>query len=200
MKSKLKQNLVYNFLYQLFALIIPLITAPYVARIIGAEGLGIYSYWYSMALYFIYFAMLGLANYGNRVIAKNSETQESISRNFSSVYYFQVINCFIVVIAYIIFSFIFVKENKLISEITTITVLSSIFDVSWLFFGLQEFKITTIRQFIVKTVVLISIFTFVKKESDLPLYTLIMALSYFASSFTLWLMMWKKISFKKRIL
>ena len=80
MKSKLKQNLIYNFLYQLFALIIPLITAPYIARVIGAEGLGIYSYWYSIALYFIYFAMLGLANYGNRIISKNSENIKEIKK------------------------------------------------------------------------------------------------------------------------
>ena len=62
-QSSLKGNFIYNTIYQILILILPLITAPYVSRVIGSEGNGIYSYTYSVVQYFVLFAMLGLSNY-----------------------------------------------------------------------------------------------------------------------------------------
>ncbi|WP_322020520.1 oligosaccharide flippase family protein [Clostridium butyricum] len=58
----------YNILYQVLSIIIPLITTPYIARVIGAQGVGIQSYTCSVVSYFTLFAMLGVNNYGNRVL------------------------------------------------------------------------------------------------------------------------------------
>ena len=196
-KSNLKQNLIYNTIYQISVLILPFVTAPYISRVIGAKGLGTYSYYNSIALYFVYFAMLGIANYANRLISKNSNDCEILNEKFSSVYYLQLITSTIVVLAYIGFITFFVKENQIVPTIMLFHVTSAIFDVSWLFFGLQEFKITSIRQLIIRIISFISIFVFVKTKSDLWIYTLIMSLSYFASAVSLWIMMWKKVSLKK---
>ena len=67
--TSLKKNFIYNVVYQMLLIILPLITAPYIARTLGAEGVGIYSYTYSVAQYFLLFAMLGISNHGNRSIA-----------------------------------------------------------------------------------------------------------------------------------
>ncbi len=61
--SKLRSNFIYNATYQILILIIPFITTPYVARTIGAEGVGTYSYTYSIVSYFMMFALLGMNNY-----------------------------------------------------------------------------------------------------------------------------------------
>ena len=196
-KNNLKTNLIYNIVYQISALVLPFITAPYISRVIGAKGLGTYSYYNSIALYFVYFAMLGISNYANRLISKNSNSEDQLNKNFSSVYYLQLLTSTIIFIAYLIFILFFVKDNLIVPSIMFFHVLSSMFDVSWLFFGLQEFKITSIRQLVIRILSFASIFIFVRTKNDLWIYTLIMSLSYFASAFSLWIMMWKKVSLKR---
>ena len=67
MKEKsLKKNFAYNFLYQLLAIVVPLITSPYLARTLGAESIGIASWTNSIVFYFGMFIVLGVENYGNR--------------------------------------------------------------------------------------------------------------------------------------
>ena len=196
-KKSLKSNLIYNTIYQITIMILPFLTAPYISRVIGADGLGTYSYSHAVALYFVYFAMLGLSNYGNREIAKNSDNNEKLNKVFSSIYFLQIITSIFVGIVYLFYVFFLAKGNKCINVIMFLHVVSAVFDVSWLFFGLQEFKITSIRQIIIKIVSFISIFIFVKSKNDLWIYTLIMSLSYFLSAFSLWIMMFKKVKVTK---
>lgn len=196
-KNNLKSNLIYNTIYQITVLILPFLTAPYISRTIGAEGLGLYSYGNSIALYFVYFAMLGILNYGNREVAKSCDDGERLNRLFSSIYYLQIITSTIIALLYLFYVFIFSKTPVYIYLILLLHVFSSFFDVSWLFFGLQEFKITSIRQIIIKIISFIAILLFVKNKDDLWKYTLIMSCSYFLSSFSLWIMMFKKIKLKK---
>lgn len=194
-KSSIKKNIIYNTIYQITVMILPLITAPYISRVIGANGLGIYSYNHSIALYFVYFAMLGISNYANRAISKcTDQNQRNII--FSSIYKFQLIISTFVFSIYLIYS-LFVHENQQIVFIMILHIASAIFDVSWYFFGIQEFKTTSIRQVIIKLIAFISIFIFVKDKLDLWIYTLIMSASYFVSAMILWVMIWKKIELKK---
>ena len=76
--KKVKINFLYNIVYQLLVLIIPLITAPYLSRVIGASGVGIYSYTYSIVYYFILLVLLGVNNYGNRSIAKVRNNKDKL--------------------------------------------------------------------------------------------------------------------------
>ena len=61
----LKKNFIFQLLYQILTMILPFITAPYIARVLGAENVGIYSYTYTLANYFVLFSMLGLNNHGS---------------------------------------------------------------------------------------------------------------------------------------
>ena len=70
MKSENK-NFLYNVIYQIFIFIVPLITTPYISRVLGASNIGIYSYTYSIVYYFMLATMLGINNYGARTIAKS---------------------------------------------------------------------------------------------------------------------------------
>ena len=191
-KVSTKTNLFYNMLYQILIMILPLITTPYIARVVGADGVGMYSYNESIALYFIYFSMLGVLNYGNRKIAKCSNEDE-VNKTFSSIYAFQIITSLFVSVFYIIYIFFIAKIPQLYTGIFFIYVISAFFDVSWLFFGLQEFKLTAIRQMFIRIATFVSIFVFVKTSQDLWIYMLIMCLGNLISPMILWLIMLKKI-------
>ena len=86
MKKKIKKtksiklNYIYNVSYQILTLITPLITAPYLSRVLKVEGIGIYSYTASIVTYFVMFAALGTINYGNREISylQNDRQNRSI--------------------------------------------------------------------------------------------------------------------------
>ena len=80
--SNVRKNYIYNVIYQLLAVIFPLITSPYISRILQAEGLGIYSYTFSIVQYFILFSMLGIKNYGVRSIARVKDDKEQVGEFF----------------------------------------------------------------------------------------------------------------------
>lgn len=174
----IKKNYLYSMCYQLLIMILPLITAPYLARVVGAKGTGIYSYSYSIAQYFVYFSMLGISNLGNRSIAKIRENKEMKNKTFTNIYILQIITCTISFIAYIVYCN-FVNENKNIAILQGFYVFSAFFDISWFFFGIENFKITVTRQIIIKIFTTVCIFIFVKNTNDLWKYTLILSIGTF---------------------
>ena len=131
--NSVKKNFTYNIVYQILILIIPLITAPYISRVIGAEGQGIYSYTYSIAQYFVLFAMLGLNNYGNRTIAKIRDDKEKLSKEFWSIYGLQIITTTIMLILYITYIIFLDSSYKLYNKIQLVYVFSAIFDINWFY-------------------------------------------------------------------
>lgn len=181
-----KKNFALNIIYQILVLIIPLITIPYVSRKLGADGVGIYSYTYSIAYYFMIIAMLGLNNYGNRTIAKVRNDKEVLSKTFTEIYALQLITSAIAVFSYLAFSFLFNNDHKLITILQSFYVISCAFDINWFFFGIEKFKITVTRNAIVKFLSLVAIFIFVNDSHDVWIYTMILSLSTLVSQLLLW--------------
>lgn len=184
--SSVKKNFSYNIIYQILTLILPLITAPYISRVIGAGGTGIYSYTSSIVQYFILFAMLGMNNYGNRTIAKCRDDKDELSKKFSSLYIFQLITSTLMVILYIGYICLFNNQYLEASLIQLIYLISTCFDISWFFFGLEKFKLTVIRNTIIKILSATSIFIFVKNKDDLMIYITLMSVSHLLSQLSLW--------------
>lgn len=116
-QSSAKLNYIYTLSYRILLVITPLVTAPYLSRVIGTQGIGINSYTSNMANYFAMFGMLGLSNYGNRCIAKVSDDKEKLNYVFSSIYYLQIALCSFVTIAYIIYLLFINKDNPLESAL-----------------------------------------------------------------------------------
>lgn len=196
MKS-IKVNFIYNSIYQILVIILPIITMPYVSRMLGVESVGIYSYTQSIAYYFVMIAMLGVGNYGNRTCAIYSNDKDKLSKEFISIYIFQVIVSTIAIIAYIIYITKFDIKYNLLGKIQIIYVASAMFDVSWFFAGIEEFKLITIRNAIVKITTVILILLLVKNEGDLWIYTLIMSSGVFISQIIIWPFINRYINFKK---
>lgn len=185
--NKIKTNIIYNLGYQIFILIIPLITAPYLSRILGVEGIGTYSYVSSVAYYFFLFITLGLNNYGNRCIAKCEKNKNQLGKMFCSIYTMQLLLGIIMTVIYIVYTMAFVEEEyRLFFALYIPYVVSAVIDINWFYYGLTEFKFTTIRSIIVRIMSLVLIFVFVHDENDLTYYFIIMALSYVMSNVFLW--------------
>ena len=194
--TSIKKNFTYNVFYQILTLILPLITAPYVSRVIGAEGQGIYSYTYSIAYYFMLFAMLGLKNYGNREIAKHRDNKEKLSKTFCSIYGLQFITALLSTIVFVIYIIFFSEKQYLLFYLLQlIYLISAFFDISWFFFGLEKFKTTVTRNVIIKIATLACTFLFVKTKNDLNIYIFLMSFSTLASQIALWPFLMKEIKF-----
>ena len=175
--NQIKKNSLYNVVYQILSLMVPLITIPYVSRVLGAEGVGIYSYTYSIAYYFVLFTQLGIENHGNRTIAKTRDNKKLMSKEFLSIFFIQFFLSIVMALLYLIYCFFITNNDKTISILQIIYIISAGINISWLFFGLEKFKITIIRNAIIKLLSLILILLFVKNSSDVWIYTLILALS-----------------------
>lgn len=193
----IKKNFIYNFAYQVLVIILPLITTPYISRVIGPEGIGIQSYTYSIANYFVLFAILGISNHGNRSIAMVRDNDEKLNRTFSSIYLVQFIMSIIMIILYLLYSIFVVNDNRIIFIIQSIYIVSSLLDINWFFFGMEEFKLTVVRNIIIKIASALSIFIFVKKSNDLYLYSLILALGNLISQIVLWVYLKRYVKFVK---
>lgn len=196
--KKTSKNFLYNIIYQIFILIIPLVTTPYISRVLGVNNIGVYSYTYSIVYYFMLCAMLGINNYGARIIAKNENNFEKRSIDFWHIYFLQFILTNFMILVYIIFIALVQYEYKKVMLIQGIYLLSVIFDINWLFFGIEKFKITISRNIIIKLFSLVLIFLFVKSNNDLLKYIFIMSISTFTSQIYLWLHL-KKYVIKTKI-
>lgn len=197
MMKETNKNFLYNLIYQIFVFIIPLVTTPYVSRVLGVENIGIYSYTYSIVYYFMLAIMLGINNYGAREIAKLQNQPDKRSYKFWSIYGLQLINSLIMIIVFIIFTYFTKYQYKNILIIQFIYLISTTLDINWLYFGMEKFKITISKNIIIKILSLILIFMFVKNHDDLSIYAIILSSSMLVSQLYLWLHLKKNIHFVK---
>ena len=196
MGKSIGKNYIYNLIYQILTILVPVITTPYLSRVIGADGVGIFSYNYSIAQYFVLFIMLGINNYGNRTIATVNKDTNKRQKTFSEIYTLQFMLGILVLSIYYTYVAFFHVGEKTILYIVSIYLVSAILDINWFFFGMEEFKITVTRNSIFKILSTICIFLFVKDSNDLIMYILIMAIGNFISQAILWLSLRKFAKFK----
>ena len=187
MKQKgLKKNLILSTFYQILTMVLPLITAPYVARVLGVNGTGIYSYTHSYSMYFCLLGALGTVSYGTREIARHREDKAERSRLFWEIALLTIITSFICICAWGVW-ILFNQIYKIYYLILTITLLGTMFDVSWFFAGMEEFKYTVTQNSLFKLMGAVSIFIFVKQPEDLWIYVLILSLSVFLANISMWI-------------
>ncbi len=184
--ASVKKNFMYSTIYNLLALIIPFITTPYISRVLGPDGIGAYSYTYSIAYYFVLFSMLGLTKYGNRTIAEVRENKEKLNQTFSEIYAMQLLTGMISTMIYICCVIFVFDDYQSLFSIQFIYVASATFDISWFFFGIEQFKTTVIRNIAIRVLNVLCLFLFVKTKNDVTLYCLVMALSTFLTHISLW--------------
>lgn len=193
MKKSIRKNYLYNLLFQILTILIPLITAPYLSRILGVSGIGISSYTLSIVSYFILFGSVGVASYGQREIAMNRNDIRKRTKIFWELFIYKFLTTCVSIIAYI---FLLLSDNQynIIYGILSLNILASALDISWFFQGLEEYKMISIRNILVKVLFTIFIFIFVRTSNDLNLYILLNSISLLVSSLALWIKIPKFLS------
>ena len=167
-KKSIKKNYAYNVFYQVLTILVPLITTPYISRIIGAEGIGIYSFTYSIAAYFTVLAALGSNTYAKREIAYRQDNIKERSVIFWEIIIFRLVSTIICLILYSIV--IIYSNNKVIALIQMVYIVNVFFDITWYFQGVEDFGKVTLINTIVKLINVLFIFIFIKNQNSLLLY------------------------------
>lgn len=183
-KKSIKKNYIYNLAYQILILIVPLITTPYISRVLGAERVGDVSYVESIVAYFVLFGTPGVAILGQREISYAQDDVEKRTKVFWDIKTLEMITSFTALICYCIFSSF--QNNKALYFAMAFTVLATVVDVSWFFQGMEEFGKIILRNFIIKLANVIYILTFIKGEEDTLKYVLGLTIFSFLANASLW--------------
>ena len=176
-KKSIKKNYIYNLSYQILLVLTPLVTTPYLSRVLGSYGVGQVSYIESIVSYFVLFATLGVTALGQREISYFQDDIDKRTEVFFNIFILKLIISAIVIIIYIFFDIYFFKSN--LYTVFIIYLLSVTIDVTWFFQGLEEFRIVTIRNSFFRILNIILIFIFVNRKTDLFNYCFILSVCTF---------------------
>ena len=196
-KPSLKINLFLNIIYEALTVIIPLFTAPYISRVFGSDGIGVYSYTHSLVTYFILFSTLGVGLYGVKKIASFRDNRQEYSKCFWEIEIVVAFSTTICFLLWMVLSICYV-QYRVYLLIFSFLVINCMLDIGWFYKGLERFQYTVIINIIIKITVLVLIFVLIKSKGDLWLYILISSLSIFLGSLSMWLFL-PKFLVKTRI-
>lgn len=184
--ASVKKNFLYSSAYQVLVAVAPLITTPYLSRVIGTQGNGVFTYTQSIANYFVLVAIMGMSNYGVRTIAEHAADRNARSRVFWEAFCMQAAIGALVLCAYVCYALVWGQSYAPLWALWGMWVLGSVLDVTWLLWGMQEFRIPTIRNFCTRLASIVAIFVLVKGPGDVWGYVAAIAGAYLANALLIW--------------
>ena len=172
-----RKNAAYNIAYRMFSVLLPLVTAPYLSRVVGKDGVGLYSLAWSVSYIFCLIGMLGLNDYGVRTIAQARDDREQLDRTFSGIWQMQLMVAGATLLAWFGYVFLVAGEEKEIAFHLTMMSVSCLCSFDWCLMGLDQFKPIALRNTFVKVAAAACVFIFVKKQDDLWIYGFVWSLA-----------------------
>ena len=174
----LKKNLFYSILLILANYVFPFLTYPYVSRVLGVNGIGTCNFVDSIINYFILFSTLGIDSLGVREIARHKDDKEALDRTFSNIFIVNLSLTAIMLAVLLVCTFTVPKlsDHKDLMFLGAFKLVFNCLLVEWLFRGLEDFRLITIRSILVKTIYVVCVFLFVRERSDVWLYYLLSSL------------------------
>lgn len=170
--KSVKFNFIMNSILTASAMIFPIITYPYVSRILQPEGIGTVSFANSVITYFSMFAQLGVPMYGIRACAKVRDDKEKLTRTVQEIMMINMITCLVVYIAFFC-SLYFVpqfRQEKILYLIMGSLILFNTVGVEWLYKGLEQYSYITVRSIVFKFIALLAMFLLVHEKEDYVIY------------------------------
>ena len=191
-QKSIRKNYIYNALYQVLNIIAPLITAPYLSRALGADGVGTVSFAESVVSYFTLFAALGIASYGQREISYVQDDAYKRSVAFWNAKILEFCTSGIVLLIYIVFSLLR-QEGAVIYFVLSLNIIAVFFDITWFFQGLEEFGKIVARNTVIRILNIIYIFLFIRDKEDIVLYVFGLVTFTLLSNLSLWTYLFKYV-------
>lgn len=174
-----RKNTLYNMAYRLFSMLLPLVTAPWLSRAVGAEGVGLYGYAWAISYTFCLVGMLGLENYGPRAIAQVKDDPAALDRTFSAIWKMQLLVAGVTLFIWCAYVAFVAGAEKQISFHLTLMSVACLVNVDWCLMGLDQFKPIALRNTAVKLLAAAAVFLFVRAPEDLWVYAFVWSLSTF---------------------
>lgn len=179
----LVSNFSYLTLLQVAGYLFPLITIPYLSRVIGAAGIGRVAFGAAVITWFMSISTWGFNFTATREAARNRDNVNKLSEIFSNVFWARVTLSLISLLILIILILIIpsFRENRLVLLITYLTIPANILFPEWLFQALERMKYITILSLVSKLLFTLTIFIFVKTPEDYYLDPLMAVIGSFAA-------------------
>lgn len=170
--KSLKLNFLMNIILTMSSFVFPLITFPYISRILLPTGTGKVSFATSVVTYFSMFAQLGIPTYGIRACAKVRDNREELTRTTQELL---CINIIMSIISYVILSVLLFRISRFQADkdlyvILSFTIILTAIGMEWLYKALEQYTYITIRSVIFKFVALIAMFLLVREQKDYVVY------------------------------
>ena len=168
----IKKNFAWSTILTMAGYVFPLITYPYITRVLGAEFLGRNNFVDSIVNYFTFASMMGMTVLGVREIARCKNDKLSLSKTFSSLLAINFITSLIAIIVLLICVFFMqrLKSNSELFYIGAARILFNTLLIEWFFKGIEDFKYITIRSLIIRVLYVITVFAFVRTPDDYKTY------------------------------
>lgn len=194
----IRYNFLMNFILTISNFLFPLITFPYVSRVLGPNGMGISSFAMSIISYFVILATLGSATYGIRACSQVGENKDELSKVTHEIIF---INLITMIISYLFLYFCVhffdgLHENKASIAIASFMILLNVCSVEWFYRGIEKYTYITIVSLLFKLIALVSSFIFIQKTSDYFSFILISVISLSGSGIINLFNIKKYINFK----
>lgn len=177
----LTKNYFYNLMYQILSLIIPLITAPYISRVLAADTIGQYSFAQSIVSYFVLFASIGTGMYGQRYIAELTAQHGNTRKAFWEITILRGTGIGLAILLYCS-TILRYTDSRLIYAVAGIEILAALFDISWFYQGTEQFQKLSIFNGFCRIIATVCIFVFVRTKDDLVIYMACNGLAILASN------------------
>lgn len=187
--ANIKKNFFYSSILTTANYLFPMLTYPYVARVLGVDKIGLCNFADSIINYFLLFSMMGISSIGIREIAKAKGNNQKLNQTYSSLFILNSVTTFIAVAALLVAIF-FVPQlyaKKELMFVGAVRLLMGYLQIEWLFKGLEDFKYITIRSVVIKVFYVLAVFLFVQDKDDyivyFALYTLMVAINALVNVF-----------------
>lgn len=180
-QKSLKLNFIMNAILTMSSFIFPLITFPYVSRILLPEGTGKISFANSIITYFAMFAQLGIPTYGIRACSKVRDDKNELTKTVQEI---SIINVFMTALAYVVFSCMLVfiprlHQEKALMIIMSLTLFFNLIGMEWLYKALEQYTYITVRSIVFKAIAVLAMLMLVHDKQDYVVYG---AITIFAAS------------------
>lgn len=200
-QKSIKHNAIAKTFLNLLNIFIPLLTGPYLARVLDIQLYGNYNKVNSIVAWFLPIASFGIYNYGIREISQIKNDKKKISDLFSKLFIIGILSTFLALIVYFLYLYLFLNKNDiLLYLVLSIQIFSQMFYVEWMNEAFENYSFILYKTLIVKIFHLVSVFLFVKKAEDILPYALVVSLTMLINYIISFIFIKKDIKFNYKSL